>query len=103
MADQAPGACEAHTPTLRAIPRKGHANEINPDPAASSRHLFRDPRWHIHDYWFGKTLGELRAGVSLQVATFAASYGLDVEDDLARTLALLGAAAPSRRRGCGRM
>ena len=60
------------------------ANEM--DPAASSRHLFRESRWRMHDYWFGEALGELRAGVGLQVAIIAASYGLDVEDDLARTL-----------------
>jgi hypothetical protein len=40
----------------------------------------------MHDYWFGEALGELRAGVGLQVANIAASFGLDVEDDLARTL-----------------
>lgn len=40
----------------------------------------------MHDYRFGEALGELRAGVGLQVAIIAASYGLDVEDDLARTL-----------------
>lgn len=32
----------------------------------------------------GEALGELRAGVGFQVAIIAASYGLDVEDDLAR-------------------
>ncbi len=40
----------------------------------------------MHDYWFGEALGELRVGVGLQVAIIAASYELDVEDDLARTL-----------------
>ena len=30
--------------------------------------------------------GELRAGVGLQLAIIAASYGLDIEDDLASTL-----------------
>ena len=53
---------------------------------ARTRHLFREPRWGMHDYWFGEALGELRAGVGFQVATIAASYGLDVEDDLARVL-----------------
>ena len=40
----------------------------------------------MHDYWFGEALGELRAGVGLQIAVIAAAYGLDVEDDLARVL-----------------
>jgi hypothetical protein len=40
----------------------------------------------MHDYWFGEALGELRAGVGLQLAIIAASYGLDIEDELARTL-----------------
>jgi hypothetical protein len=56
------------------------------DAAAASRHLFREPQWRMHDYWFGEALGELRAGIGLQVAIIAASFGLDVEDDLARTL-----------------
>jgi hypothetical protein len=33
-----------------------------------------------------EALGELRAGVGLQVAVIAASYGLDVDDALASTL-----------------
>lgn len=53
---------------------------------AGGRHLFREQRWKMHDYWFGEALGELRAGIGLQVAIVAASYGLDVEDDLARVL-----------------
>jgi hypothetical protein len=68
---------------VRFLERVG-ANEV--DPAESSRHLFRESRWRMHDYWFGEALGELRAGAGLQVAIIAASYGLDVEDDLARTL-----------------
>jgi hypothetical protein len=40
----------------------------------------------MYDYWFGEALGELRGRVGLQVAIIAASYGLEVEDDLARTL-----------------
>jgi hypothetical protein len=56
------------------------------DPVASGRHLYSDRRWHMNDYWFGEALGELRAGVGLQVAVIAAAYGLDVEDDLAATL-----------------
>jgi len=40
----------------------------------------------MHDYWFGEALGELRSGAGMQVAIIAASFGLDVEDDLARTL-----------------
>lgn len=52
----------------------------------SGRHLFRESRWQMHDYWFGQALGELRSGVGLQVAVIAASFGLDVEDDLAQVL-----------------
>ncbi|RFZ41384.1 hypothetical protein DAVIS_02653 [Mycobacterium marinum] len=55
-------------------------------PEGAKRHLYRDVRWHMHDYWFGEALGELRAGVGMQVAIIAASHGLDVEDDLARML-----------------
>lgn len=56
------------------------------DPNGAGRHLFRDSRWQMHDYWFGEALGELRSGVGMQVAIVAASFGLDVEDDLARVL-----------------
>lgn len=62
------------------------AREDRRDPAAPTRHLFMEHRWRMHDYWFGEALGELRAGVGLQVANIAAAFGLDVEDDLARTL-----------------
>ncbi|WP_267242277.1 DUF6650 family protein [Streptomyces sp. PR69] len=62
------------------------ATENHADAATASRHLFREHHWRMQDYWFGEALGELRAGVGLQVATIAASFGLDVEDDLARTL-----------------
>jgi hypothetical protein len=62
------------------------ANEDRRDPDAAGRRLFREPRWSMHDYWFGEALGELRSGVGLQVAIVAASFGLDVEDELARTL-----------------
>ena len=70
---------------VRFLERVG-ANEDPRDTDASGRHLFREPRWHMHDYWFGEALGELRAGIGLQLAIVAASYGLDIEDDLARTL-----------------
>ena len=70
---------------VRFLERVG-ANEDPRDTDASRRHLFREPRWRMHDYWFGEALGELRAGVGLQLAIVAASYGLDIEDDLARTL-----------------
>lgn len=50
---------------------------------ASSRHLFRESRWQMHDYWFGEALGELRAGVSLQIGIIAANYKIDIDDDLA--------------------
>lgn len=52
----------------------------------ASRRLFHEPHWRMHDYFFGEALGELRAGVGMQVAIIAASFGLDVEDDLAQTL-----------------
>jgi hypothetical protein len=55
-------------------------------PEGSSRHLFHEPEWRMNDYWFGEALGELRSGVGMQVAIIAASFGLDVEDDLAQTL-----------------
>lgn len=56
------------------------------DPRASGRHLFRQPEWRMHDYWFGEALGELRSGVGMQIAIVAAAFGLDVEDDLAQVL-----------------
>lgn len=59
---------------------------VEPRDGGAQRHLFRDPKWHMNDYWFGEALGELRSGVGLQVAIIAASFGMDVEDDLARTL-----------------
>jgi hypothetical protein len=40
----------------------------------------------MHGYWFGEALGELRAGIGLQVAIIAALFGLDVDDALASTL-----------------
>ncbi|KRF16113.1 DUF6650 family protein [Nocardioides sp. Soil796] len=55
-------------------------------PEGAKRHLFRDAQWRMNDYWFGEALGELRSGVGMQVAIVAASFGLDVEDDLASTL-----------------
>lgn len=70
---------------IRLLERVG-ANEDPSDATAARRHLFRDPRWRMHDYWFGEALGELRAGVGMQVAIIAAAYGLDVEDELASVL-----------------
>lgn len=70
---------------VRFLDRVG-ATEDRHDDHGPRRHLFREPRWAMHDYWFGEALGELRSGVGLQVAIVAAAYGLDVEDDLARTL-----------------
>ena len=55
-------------------------------PEGAKRHLFREARWSMHDYWFGEALGELRSGVGMQVAIIAASFGLDVHDDLAQML-----------------
>lgn len=70
---------------VRFLERVG-VTEDRQDDYAPRRHLIGEPRWAMHDYWFGEALGELRAGVGIQVARMAASYGLDVEDDLARTL-----------------
>ena len=70
---------------VRFLERVG-ATEDRHDAEAANRHLLGETRWRMHDYWFGEALGELRAGVGLQVASVAASFGLDVEDDLARTL-----------------
>jgi hypothetical protein len=70
---------------VRFLDRVG-ATEDHHDATAATRHLFREHHWGMHDYWFGEALGELRAGVGLQVAIIAASFGLDVEDELARTL-----------------
>jgi hypothetical protein len=58
------------------------------DPSAGRRRLFREARWRMHDYEFGQALGQLRAGVGLQVALVAASFGLDVDDVLAEVLPL---------------
>jgi len=70
---------------VRFLERIG-AVEDPADDTAARRRLFREARWSMHDYWFGEALGELRAGVGMQVAVIAAAYGLDVEDDLARML-----------------
>ncbi|MEU0166848.1 DUF6650 family protein [Streptomyces iakyrus] len=70
---------------VRFLERVG-ATEDHRDSSAATRRLFREPHWAMHDYWFGEALGELRAGVGLQVANIAASFGLDVEDELARVL-----------------
>lgn len=55
----------------------------------ASRHLHREPRWHMHDYFFGEALGELRSGVGLQAGLIATRYAIDMEDDLARTIPAL--------------
>lgn len=70
---------------VRFLDRVG-ANEDRAHPSAGHRRLFHEPQWHMHDYFFGEALGELRSAVGLQVALIAAAYGLDVEDELARTL-----------------
>lgn len=63
---------------VRFLERVG-ATEDRRGPDAPSRHLFREPRWAMHD-WFGEALGELRAAVGLQIAIIASSFGLDVDD-----------------------
>ena len=67
---------------VRFLERVG-ATEV---PQGVGRHLFQDSHWRMHDYFFGEALGELRSGVGMQIAIIAASFGLDVEDDLAQTL-----------------
>lgn len=73
---------------LRFLAQVG-ASENRSDPAATVRHLFRDPNRRWLDERFSLALGELRAGVGYQVAAIAASFGLDVEDTLAQTLPAL--------------
>ncbi len=79
---------------VRFLERVG-ANEDRRDPDAASRRLFREPHWRMHDYFFGEALGELRAGVGLQIAIIASSFGLDVDDDLASTLPAPEAPGPT--------
>jgi len=79
---------------VRFLERVG-ATEDRRDPDAPSRHLFREQRWRMHDYWFAEAIGELRAGVGLQIAIIAASFGLDVDDDLASTLPAPEESGPS--------
>lgn len=67
---------------VRFLERVGGTEASTPRDA-SDRHLFREPRWQMHDYWFGEALGELRAGVGLQAGIIAARYKIDIEDDLA--------------------
>ena len=62
------------------------ATESSVTSDAHDRHLFREPRWSMHDYWFGEALGALRAGVGLQVGIIAANYKIDVEDQLAQII-----------------
>jgi hypothetical protein len=50
------------------------ASEDSRDPSAAIRHLFREPAWNAHDHRFAVALGELRAGVGLQMATIAAAF-----------------------------
>lgn len=59
---------------------------VNERAGRGDRFLFSEPGYMMMDYFFGEALGELRAGVGMQVAIIAASFGLDVEDDLAQTL-----------------
>lgn len=59
---------------------------VNERAGRGDRFLFSEPGYRMMDYFFGEGLGELRAGVGMQIAIIAASFGLDVEDDLAQTL-----------------
>lgn len=69
---------------IRFLERVGASEDRGDD--AANRHLFHDNRWSMHDYFFGDALGELRAGIGMQVALIAAAHGLDVEDTLAQVL-----------------
>lgn len=70
---------------LRFLDRVG-ATERTVPSEARERHLFMHRDWRMHDYWFGEALGELRAGVAIQVGFIAARYKLEVEDQLAEML-----------------
>ena len=59
------------------------ASEMTVPKKEADRYLHHDTRWRMQDYTFGEALGELRAGVGLQVGIMAASTHLDVEDQLA--------------------
>jgi len=58
----------------------------NERTGGGDRFLFIQPGYRMMDYFFGDALDELRAGVGMQVAIIAASFGLDVEDDLSQKL-----------------
>ena len=62
------------------------SSEADVPVGARDRHLFHNGNWNMHDYYFGEALGELRAGVCLQIAIIAVTYNLDVEDELANVL-----------------
>ncbi len=62
------------------------ASEADVPLGDRDRHLFHDGHWRMQDYYFGEALGELRAGVCLQVAIIAVTYDLDVENELANVL-----------------
>lgn len=62
---------------------KVSASEASVPKEDSDRHLFHHEHWALHDYWYGESLGALRAGVGLQAGVIAANYKIDIEDDLA--------------------
>lgn len=70
---------------VRFLDRVG-ASERGLPRGAHERHLYEHRHYGINDYWFGEALGELRAGVAIQVGVVAARYKLSVEDDLASML-----------------
>jgi hypothetical protein len=70
---------------VRFLDRVGMSEASVPNDA-NGRHLFQHFQFRMMDNWFAEALGELRAGVSLQIAIIARDYGLDVEDDLARMI-----------------
>ncbi len=70
---------------VRFLDRVGATERSLPNNAGE-RHLFTRTDWRMHDYWFGEALGELRAGVAIQVGVIAARYKLSVDDDLASML-----------------
>ncbi len=70
---------------LRFLERVGMSERDVP-PEGQTRHLRGEPRWHMHDYFFGEALGELRAGVGFQAGVIASRYNIDMEDDLASVI-----------------
>jgi hypothetical protein len=83
IADRLEGPLRAMRGYCRSFLDAVGATEATVRKDARDRHLFDRPRWGMRDAQFALALGELRAGVGLQVGLIAATFRLDVEDDLA--------------------